>query len=833
MNDPARLRTILPVLLTLALLPGCSGQSGSSDATLPASDVADLPSDLEASACVCGNGLCEAACGETLAACPYDCKACGDGLCSPSEGPIACPTDCCGGCGDGTCRGYDCGESPASCKDDCGAACGDKVCGKGENPAGCAMDCAWQVCGNGVCELADGGATGCPVDCASGCGDCACAGDEDWQACPVDCGYCGDGVCSPCDRVHEDPATCPKDCGPVVGPGADVLEPLDVAGGDIPAPDAEVVPFVLAFADAHDDRGNPTAGRLVFFADVACDQARELRVRLTQGGEAVPDAPVTYEVQDDPQHLGALVASTVYTDASGIAAGGIRAAFAGSGEIGVTACAKGQPGAPCLEFRVAVDCVQSPVLTVGVAPPGSPSNITEARVFLYRRGTDGGPLCSDLSLDALPTATVASSWIAPGQTAVFPDLPGLEAEVEQVYTVVALGRTAEGAIDAWACNDQGAAVAWGASTQVDLVLAEIAPRIKGTYGVDSVFDLADGLPPDAATALYRVVNLLSSPATEAILAACSGGCVASDFCAYVFIDPLHPTIDGLTASGEVVLAVLAARTDAMAQASCPLGDTPACARVWWTGADVTRVLQKVGLIASLEFLAEPALAGTLVSASCEASWHSLRLWWTAGMSCPAADDACGAVTTPFGVIPGMSGPVAAAFGATVAPAWTLAIDPHEVDVKFGRIADYALESFLLPRLFGDASDGLPVVASYEALLGAVFGGRACLIDDTCCTVFAEDVAAQTTGLDPVMLAGACDAMRTCGAAGVRSLLADLDGADKGLALATQAGCPLYDSDPDGKFDGFGTAQAPCAWQASMKVGTSSFVPAGTFRGVRK
>ena len=162
---------------------------------------------------VCGDGLCAAACGENQLLCPIDCHKCGDNVCSPGEGPNTCAEDCCGGCGDGKCVGYACGENPITCVQDCSKPCGDGICDNGENPGNCAMDCKKQGCGNNVCEPTDGGPTGCPKDCAATCGNCVCEKSESFDTCPNDCGYCGDGTCSICGGLGEDPMTCIADCG--------------------------------------------------------------------------------------------------------------------------------------------------------------------------------------------------------------------------------------------------------------------------------------------------------------------------------------------------------------------------------------------------------------------------------------------------------------------------------------------------------------------------------------------------------------------------------------------------------------------------------------------
>lgn len=83
------------------------------DAVAPAKEVCDgadqdcdcLTDQGIANCCTCGNGTCEAACGENVASCGQDCTACGNGTCDPGEGPKTCKEDCCGGCGDGDCRG--------------------------------------------------------------------------------------------------------------------------------------------------------------------------------------------------------------------------------------------------------------------------------------------------------------------------------------------------------------------------------------------------------------------------------------------------------------------------------------------------------------------------------------------------------------------------------------------------------------------------------------------------------------------------------------------------------------------------------------------------------
>jgi hypothetical protein len=129
----------------------------------------------------CGNGQCQAACGEP-ASCSIDCPPCGNGLCQSGENSSNCCQDCGAYCGNGICQ-TSCGESALNCPVDCG--CGDGTCGSGESSATCCQDCA--SCGDSICQTC-----------------------ESPSSCPVDCPGCGDGICD--NEGGECMDTCPQDC---------------------------------------------------------------------------------------------------------------------------------------------------------------------------------------------------------------------------------------------------------------------------------------------------------------------------------------------------------------------------------------------------------------------------------------------------------------------------------------------------------------------------------------------------------------------------------------------------------------------------------------------
>lgn len=241
MSARPSLATIASALVVAVVIPSCA-TPGPQDPALDAGSgknaavaaMDTLPGQVPdlgtVAAGPCGDGNCDQSKGESLSNCSIDCRACGDQICSPGEGPLSCPEDCCGACGDGVCRGFSCGESLQSCPKDCGTACGNKLCDPGENPQSCAEDCKWQVCGNKVCEPGDGGPVACPGDCGTACGNCQCEKGENGQTCPVDCGECGDGVCSNCPVVGELALGCSVDCkaGVQVGAGGLTADPVKI-----------------------------------------------------------------------------------------------------------------------------------------------------------------------------------------------------------------------------------------------------------------------------------------------------------------------------------------------------------------------------------------------------------------------------------------------------------------------------------------------------------------------------------------------------------------------------------------------------------------------------
>ena len=118
-------------------------------------------------------------------------------------------------------------------------------------------------------------------------------------------------------------------------------------------------------------------------------------------------------------------------------------------------------------------------LTVGFADYGGGFPLIDvARIYLFKQGDTGKPFCKDLSVNNLPTATVVSQTVSITKIAHFPQLPNLQTELAQTYTVVGLAQAGNGPVQAYGCEDgstpgKTTTVEWGSETYVELELVDI------------------------------------------------------------------------------------------------------------------------------------------------------------------------------------------------------------------------------------------------------------------------------------------------------------------------------------------------------------------------
>jgi len=296
-----------------------------------------------------------------------------------------------------------------------------------------------------------------------------------------------------------------------------------------------------------------------------------------------------------------------------------------------------------------------------------------------------------------------------------------------------------------------------------------------------------------------------------------------DVCDNTFNNPDDPSLSDLTVVGTVSFEIINARLLAILEDS--LGQD-----VILTGNDVAAVFKDIDILSTITLKNEPDAAGFLGESSTEHEWHTVSFQWTVGAGCNPDDPDCGLKSFSFNAIG--QDLLAVSFAAQAggdAAGWSagtydkMTVEPHPLSFKYGAFVNVFIEKVLLPTLAGDGSDGLPVVDSWEKFLRVLVGGKECLLTNTCCTVWSEEVAAQTGGwVEPILKSG-CDLMVSVGADYLRGLLSDLDGAGEDeFVLGTKEGipCTLYDVDASQTIDSWGKKEPPelnCLWDVKVKL----------------
>jgi hypothetical protein len=166
------------------------------------------------------------------------------------------------------------------------------------------------------------------------------------------------------------------------------------------------------------------------------------------------------------------------------------------------------------------------------------------------------------------------------------------------------------------------------------------------------------------------------------------------------------------------------------------------------------------------------------------------------------------------------------------------IGRHAVNLRFGSLFGFTTEKILLPQMFGGGTDGLPAVASFEALFGSMTGGKGCLYGWTCCEAFSDNVIGQTgpvEGLTANLVTAACEALVQTGSEYLRGHLGRLDSELQEFSIGTPLDqpCQLFDSNDDMRFDGWGRKVSACVWDAEFRFEGVSFQPTSSFWGVRQ
>lgn len=607
---------------------------------------------------------------------------------------------------------------------------------------------------------------------------------------------------------------------------------------------------VLQFVQDTGDDNQPCKGTANCQIDLSYNSSRDIKVQYLENGVGVSNKVITYELINDPNSLGKLDSGSAYTDTNGITSQTVRSAKAMIGTFAVKVCVMNDDTVPCLTFNASVSPKGIIPLTVGFKfnQYNGPykQQLAFAKFYIFKQDANGVPKCgTDIKgVDNLPQATINSSQVNISQTAQFAELPNLEQDKQQMYTVVGAALTNDGHTKAWGCNDADGKVIWGQGTQVMLDMLDLHPKLVGSYEVQSSFDLVSGLPPKVATVVNAIVGFFQDPSGEIMLLICQFGGqngTMNSFCGYLFNDPNNPQLDDKSAVGTAVADVLNVLVVAMLEKYCPDKQHPeTCKKVFLVGKDVSNMLKQFRLDMKLTVNAEPDDTGVMPADSMTEDWHTVYFRWTFGQNCDPFDESCGQQHFDLSSVTGVGGAINATYAGTmhwaakVGEHDALEIPMHPLNIKYGALVDFAIEKLVLPAVFGNGSDGLPAVDSWEALIGSLFGGKECLQNNNCCETFAKVQLKDQSGIVQTLAKGACDAFLQVAPSYLRQMLTGLDGKTGNFRIGTKTPVIMLDTNADMEFDTIGEKpNDPGVWDAKLMVGGVSYSPQSTFYGTRE
>lgn len=586
-----------------------------------------------------------------------------------------------------------------------------------------------------------------------------------------------------------------------------------------------------------------------FGADIVMSRNASRTISLQYGGcDGMEGVAIDLELLDGEPFC-QIDVQTVLTDSEGEVAFTVTSESS-QGVCHIQACVSGRDDV-CVTVTVMVpDGHMSPLIVMFDPYQGAWTDKVNAVKVRLIKQTDGTNIkCADLDPRNLPGGDIDSNWVELRDVIQFTMLPNLKTELEQDYTIIAMAyeydtdETAANPLRAWACNDTDGHVEWGDFTQVTLSLVDLAPSIAGTWEIDSTFELLDAMPPTIEKILDIQFGIMTDPVGYNLLLMCDESILGmepgDDFCSLIFLDPQAPALDGLTDFGVFVAAMMDANLDQMLVAACPYTDSPElCANVYYTAQDVGTPLNKIGVKSTMTCTVDPEPgaeggAAVIAAGDCSEVWHSLKLRWTLGLDCEPTDLDCGVQFFSLAAIPGIGQVIHADIGGALLDGRDLRIDRHPVGLKVGAIIDFAVQNVMLPRLFGDGTDGLPAVMSFEDLAGALMGGRDCLTADSCCADFETALTVQYPEIQAGIAQDACQALLDDAFGFMRDQVALMDAGSSFLTgTPDDAPAPMFDNNDDMVFDAIGTETETCAWDAILRVNTFDYQIDSTFHGVR-
>ncbi|MFT5431880.1 MAG: hypothetical protein ACI9OJ_002578, partial [Myxococcota bacterium] len=511
----------------------------------------------------------------------------------------------------------------------------------------------------------------------------------------------------------------------------------------------------LDFQTVNGDDDSPCkgSGRCAIFMSI--NGSRDLKVTAKQDGAPVDGLEVAWEITKDPQMKLALGSSVSYTGSDGNTQTSVNQIDQEVSQYEVKVSIRNSDATP-IYFDITVTTKGIVPLIVSYDYTGK-RNFQAVTTYLFKHTDDKNFPCSAVNPNQIIGADLSHAPISLTQSANFPQLPDLETEMTQKYTIVGIGKDSSGPVLVWGCDDQKGEVSFVGSKSVKIPLNNTPPKWSGKdFEVTTNFDLVSALPDNVESIVNTVLGFFTDPAGQLLVLVCDlGGNVngIDDLCGVVFQDSSNPCLEPEEQCFDTVgIAIKSLVTDLL---NSLLEDNLA-GDIFFTGQDVAKILKGLELKATMRFLNEPKEDGTFSTDDTEATWHTVRYRWTLGTNCMPDDYACG--WRDFNVSSFQDNVIEAPFSGRVDynddDEYRLTIDKHSLKINYGSLLLYLIEKQLLPIIGGDGTKPDTVkIDSFEEYLKSLIAGQSCLVDEqkngvanACCEQFAEEISGSTTGI---------------------------------------------------------------------------------------
>lgn len=338
------------------------------------------------------------------------------------------------------------------------------------------------------------------------------------------------------------------------------------------------------------------------------------------------------------------------------------------------------------EVRVTVRVQEDPAgaLVVTVRSESRiPVTSATARVLV---GTNP-PTCAQLAMSPEPAAQASADYsVVPGSHS-FEEL-----QAGKKATVIADGRAANGFVVARGCSEAGV-IAGGQELPVTVVLTQGETIVAGDYEVLQHIALGDALPAPYDATVDMITALLGNPAGYAV---------------YVVLREVDQEFGtGFVSTGGVVHRFRDLEQNPSAFGTWNLAtnalDGLLADQLGQTYVDVTNVGAGVrDVVSDFEVGTRLNVAETATGLTIEERWTDVVLYWP--LPCDEGDLAC--ARRPLTLEDLELAPVVTEYGAAIehspitgeSERFTVATDPHGLDVRYGALLLAILEQVVLPSL---------------------------------------------------------------------------------------------------------------------------------------